>query len=151
VHPECTPWEYDPSQPGQPALVVPQGHWVVLGVNAGEREDVSAPIEGAVVRPAFRAHWAVRVGAGPGATALHLHDGALSNAGAATAHNTQRPRTRAQGMMVQAWASTIYQAHIRRPRLLCTSGCELQHLDPAWCGLAQSANTLRRQLKRRQR
>lgn len=135
VHPDCRPWLHASNDRPIP-VAVPAGHWIILGKGPGESEGVAAPPGGALVRPTFRARWAVRVGSGPGAIALHVHDhgsGAHEPAGARGA----------------SWVETVYQASIRHPNLLCPHGCESEQLRAEWRQMMESASAIKRERRRR--
>ena len=72
VHPDCVPWP-EPDEPRIP-IALPQGHWTVVGAKPRECHAIRVGQTGELVRPAFKAEWAIRVGARRGATAIHLHD-----------------------------------------------------------------------------
>lgn len=140
VHPGCPSWlGADPGVVGP--IAVPAGDWVLLGAGPGERESVLAPFEGALVRPLFHVRWAVRVGAGPGATVLHVHDRGLGlSACEPSASRKGRGAT---------WTDTIYQASIRRPDFLCHDGCASERLDAEWRQLKDAARRIKRSKRRR--
>lgn len=142
VHPDCRSWlgwETDQRIP----VAVPTGHWVLIGGAPGESESVVAPSEGALVRPTFRVRWAVRVGAGPGATAIHIHDyisGPSALRGAPLVRGKERGTS---------WADTVYQAGIRRPDFLCLKGCKEEQFSAEWRDLMEAARSIKRARRRR--
>ena len=151
VHPECKAWPE--AGCGRMPVAVPAGQWFVVGGRPGECRAVRAPLEGALLRPNFSAQWAVRVGAGPGATALHLHDehgvGSVADpVSEATellepASTTKRPTC--------SWEEAIYQAGIRRPRLYCGCRCSPAQLSAAWRQFMDLARAYKREMRRRRR
>jgi hypothetical protein len=143
VHPDCRSW-LEADIDGFVPVVVPGGHWVLLGAGPDESESILAPSEGSLVRPLFSACWAVRVGAGPGATALHIHD--LGFAACAGSPAAGRPSGRERGA---DWADTIYQAGIRRPDFLCPHGCANERLGAEWRQLMEAARSVKRARRRR--
>lgn len=154
VHPECIAWP-QPSG-GRFPVSLPVGQWFVVGLRPGEYQAVCVPPEGVLLRPSFRAHWALRVGSGPGAAALHLHDeyGRLLSpdgpAGCRAETDVSRPSS-AKQRSSDRWSETIYQAGIRRPQLLCGLGCSPAQLSAAWYHLMGLARTHKRKTRRRRR
>ena len=155
VHPECPSWYLVDSNLHDVRLVaLPTGHWVVLGREPGRRIVVSAPYGGAVVYPHFTASWAVSVGAGPGAKALHLHT--APNGKTLAEAGDQRTTTGVheggvasrQRRETLAWAETVYQASIRRPSIACFSGCSADELERCWRRLFDQARSIKRRLRR---
>jgi hypothetical protein len=138
VHPECRSWLEATGRNTVP-IAVPSGHWILIGAEPGESESVMAPVEGALIRPTFQAVWAVRVGAGPGATALHVHDPGIDI-------GARRTPTNERGA---SWPDTIYQAGIRRPNLLCPFGCPREPLRAQWHQLMETARSIKRARRRR--
>jgi hypothetical protein len=139
VHPDCRSW-LQPSIDRQIPVAVPAGHWVLLGARPDQSVAIFAPAEGAVVRPAFQMWWAVRVGAGPGATALHIHDHAFAPRPGAPVRREEHGAS---------WVDTVYQAGIRRPALLCQHGCGSERLSAEWHQLREAARTIKRASRRR--
>jgi hypothetical protein len=142
VHPDCRSW----LEPGidQPIpLAVPAGHWVLLGAGPGEGESILAPSQGALVRPTFQVRWAVRVGSGPGATALHIHDHGFGSS--ALQPGAQRALGKKRGA---SWADTVYQAGIRRPDFLCQHGCGDERLSAEWRQMMEAARSIKRARRR---
>lgn len=138
VHPDCGSWP-KPDNAHPIPVAVPAGYWVVLGTRPGESESIVAPSQGALVRPHFHARWAVRVGSGPGATALHIHDEGFSPSPGA-AHGKNRGAS---------WADTVYQAGIRRPSIRCQNGCGHEQLAAEWRQLMKAARSIKRARRRR--
>lgn len=152
IHPDCQPWP----QAGQSRVpfALPEGDWFVVGSEPGDFLAVGIQPGGATVCPDFRASWAVRVGAGVGATAIHLHD-KLSGEPEwrpGTKRPTDRGRvgrgSRSGDVAASTWAETIYQANIRRPMLGCSFGCSGMEVAKAWRQSAQRARKWKRQMKR---
>ena len=149
VHPGCEPWPEAGTT--RIPVAIPAGHWFVIGASPGQCRTLWAPPGGALVRPDFRTQWAVQVGPEPGAIALHLHDehdpdlsgdptseiAGLPRASSAAEHPTCR------------WEETIYQAGIRRPRLLCYLGCPSAQLSASWRHLLDLARARKREIRRR--
>jgi hypothetical protein len=142
VHPSCESWIGAEAEERLP-IAVPTGHWVLLGSKGGECESFLAPTEGTLVRTPFQSSWAVRVGSGAGATALHIHDRfvlhALESAGQLGIDEKHK----------LSWADTIYQAGIRRPVFLCPHGCVGAQLRAEWSHLMQLARSIKRANRRR--
>lgn len=147
VSPDCTRWPEDLEFSLPVAL--PPGPWTLVGRNAGEYETVHAPAEGGLSRPSFRIDWAIRVSAGRGATALHLHDNRApitsseQTSQAAALH--RRPRS--TDHITRHWAEVIYQAGIRRPLLLCAYGCGTDKLSADWRTTVERARALKRRMR----
>ena len=151
VHPDCQPWPQD----GEHRLPfpLPEGSWFVVGSEPGESLAVITPPGGAAISPDFRARWAIRVGAGAGATAIHIHD-KLSNGSECIDTSVPKDRSlsksgfRPGDFAARTWAETIYQANIRRPMLGCSFGCSRTEVAKVWRQIAARARTWKRQLKR---
>ncbi|WP_434425946.1 hypothetical protein [Nannocystis pusilla] len=141
VHPDCRAWLGASNDKPVP-VAVPAGRWIILGAAPGESEGVVAPMGGALVRPTFRARWAVRVGSGPGAIALHLHDSGFGAHGLAQASVPAKER----GV---SWVETVYQAGIRRPVFCCPHGCGHELLRAEWRQMMESARSIKRERRRR--
>lgn len=139
VHPDCTEWIR--SSETRPPVAVPAGHWYLVGAAPGDCIAASAPQEGALVRPAFTVVWAVQVGAGPGATAIHMHDPPPPEGTPVPVDSSRRLGCR--------WEEAIYQAGIRRPRLLCGFDCSREQLLAEWRVTMERARAHKRQLRRR--
>ena len=149
VHPECEAWP-EPDGRGNP-LALPQGEWTIIGAEPAQWESARGDAEEGAIRPRFTAQWAIRVGSGRGATALHLHD----------SHDEECVRKRSQmgGYAGEAarqrrhaagrWEETIYQAGIRRPNLLCGMGCTPAELAAEWRALVKRNRARKRANKRR--
>lgn len=143
VHPDCQPW-LEASGDAAAPIAVPAGHWVLLGTEPGESESILAPPEGALVRPPFDTQWAVCVGSGTGATALHIHDrGFVARAQKPSPHRASGKDRGAR------WTDTIYQAGIRRPDFLCQYGCADVRLGVEWRQLMEAARSIKRGRRRR--
>ncbi|MGO9930427.1 MAG: hypothetical protein ACLPV8_01215 [Steroidobacteraceae bacterium] len=145
VSPSCKPWRNGDEE--SCTIPVPPGEWILLGLSPGQRETVIAPAEGALIRRTFPVQWAVHVGGGRGAMALHIHHGNAALAGAQTGAGP-RQLVRAHAPSATGWADTIYQTGIRRPRFLCMNGCAHEQLKTEWCQLMEAARLIKR-LKRR--
>ncbi|MFN7970778.1 MAG: hypothetical protein U0166_00250 [Acidobacteriota bacterium] len=140
VHADCGPWR--PPDDGRPLpIAVPPGAWTLLGTSPGECLSILEPSDGALLRPPFHAHWAVRASSGPGATALHIHDSASN----ACPPGFEAPvRTSKAAGVARSWSDAIYQAGIRRPDFLCQHGCSAERLAGEWRHLMQAARSLKR-------
>ncbi len=141
VHPDCMEWTQ--SEETRVPVSVPGGHWYVVGSAPGECIPIAAPPEGALVRPVFAVSWAVQVGARPGATAIHIHDPPKPGSGSSSADTTKRLACR--------WEEVVYQAGVRRPRLLCGFECSQEHLLAEWRSTMEIARARKREIRRRQR
>jgi len=151
VHPDCMPWRslHDEAlAPGRTLVAVPRGTWTLVGQVPGQRVLVNAPEEGAALDPGFDASWAISVGAGPGAAAIHLQCVA---ARAATRAGDSCARSGAPMQDALRWAEVIYQAATRRPRLACISTCAAGEIEVHWRRLAQTARALKREHRRGRR
>lgn len=151
INPDCLPWLPAPkgdNRPTSAAIAVPRGTWTVVGHTPGQRTLVRARHEGALVSPPFPVAWAIKVGAGPGAIAIHYHT-------SKTARNALSVGTHLQGQQKPGalrWAEVIYQAAVRRPHLVCGSlACDAHRLEELWRDLVRSACALKRASRRRDR
>ena len=150
VHPDCVAWP-EPDELRTP-FALPNGDWTVVGAKPWECQAVRAGETGELVRPAFKAKWAIRVGARRGATAIHLHDPHDAPAGKETSAKKPRsPRRTPQEGIAGRWEEAIYQAGIRKPHLLCGHGCSAEELTAAWRDLAKRARARKRAMRKRQR
>jgi hypothetical protein len=128
-------------------LALPAGRWTVVGVAPGQVARTKYALRnGTIVACDFLPAWAIRVGAQRGATVLNVFPGA----GAPPAPDTTRARTSRglSGDGMRGWASSIYDAAIRRPQIgsLRATG------DPAaaiasWKGYARCANQIKRTIR----
>ena len=150
VHPDCVAWP-EPDESRTP-IALPQGDWTVVGAKPRECQGIHVDETGELVRPAFKAKWAIRVGAGRGATAIHLHDPHDAPAGKETSSRKPRsPRRPPPDGIAGRWEETIYQAGIRKPHLLCGHGCSTEELTAGWRELAKRARAHKRAMRKRQR
>ena len=155
VHPDCHSWPQ--SVRSRFPVVLPEGHWFVVGSKPGECLAATIPPDDAAVCPDFRANWAIRVGARAGATAIHLHAEPEHNSSIEPEPplETERPTSKKPGgrgpksvdHASSTWAETIYQANIRRPVLGCGFGCSRNELVEAWRQIARRAHTWKRHMK----
>lgn len=156
INPDCQHWPQ--TQHSRMSVALPEGDWFVVGSNPSEFLAAIIPSGGATVRPDFRASWAIRVGTGSGATALHLHDEADDEPtceieGPPSTKNTTSRKGDGRGSKFpdrasSNWAETIYQANIRRPMLGCSFGCSATEVTQAWRWIAKRARAWKRQKKR---
>ena len=151
VHPDCQPWPQ--AGESRASFALPEGDWFVVGSEPGEFLSASIPPGGATVCPDFRASWAIRVGAGAGATAIHVHDklndGPERQSGTKALTDRERAGSgsRPGDFAASNWAETIYQANIRRPMLGCSYGCSRTEVVKAWRQSAKRARAWKRQMK----
>ena len=152
IHPDCQSWPRE--NENRMPVALPEGRWVVVGSKVGEFLSASIPAGGATVRPQFIASWAIQVGAGPGATAIHLHDVSEALPESTRAGNNT-PVLQPSGRSSRSadhpsitWAETIYQSNIRRPILNCNYGCSPGRVTEAWSDIAKKARSFKRQLRR---
>lgn len=153
VHPDCQPWPA--AGESRTPIALPEGEWFVVGSEPGEVLGTSIPPGGATVCPAFGATWAIRVGAGVGATAIHLHDrlnGEPEEQYGIKMRTGDRGgagrRIRSGDAAASTWAETIYQANVRRPMVGCGFGCSHAEVVKAWRQTTKVARTWKRQSKR---
>ncbi|MDD9981583.1 MAG: hypothetical protein OXU81_09535 [Gammaproteobacteria bacterium] len=149
VHPACEPWP-DADGRGTP-LALPQGGWTIVGTKPGQLQSTRGEADEEAARPWFEARWAIRIGPGRGATALHLHDrhedgcaGRGNRIGGHGGHGADRSRAGAA-----RWEETVYQAGIRKPTLRCAMGCSAAELAAEWRTLMKRARARKRANKRR--
>lgn len=145
VHPACKPWCENGDAKAAALVAVPRGVWSVLGEAPGQRLEVSAPAEGALLDPGFCARWAVTVAAGAGAAAIHLHPTARSAPAAPKNPGSDR-RLPSRGEL--AWAAAVYEAAIRRVQLRCASGCSQSDLNGQWRKMWEAARRIKRRARR---
>lgn len=128
-------------------LALPRGSWTLVGAAPGE---VANPVlrspTGAVASCAFTAAWAIEAGAGPGARVL-----CLSIPAPPPRHVARRaPHGPSRGRL--AWASAIYNAVIRRPRMAALDGASCSPDDcSVWAEYARVARDIKRQCRRARR
>ena len=136
VHGE--PWT-PPSR--RTVLALPRGSWTLIGAQPGEvaAATLRTPT-GAVGSSPFSPVWAIEVGSGPGARVVCLS--------LAPPPPTRAARYVAHGGGALAWASTIYNAAIRRPRMNLLDG---QQCPPeyraVWIAYARLARDIKRQFR----
>ena len=150
VNPDCVAWP----EPGKSKIPIalPNGDWTVVGAKPRECQAARGDETGELVRPAFKAEWAIRVGTRRGATAIHLHDPQQETAGEGSfAKNLKSPRSRRADGIEGKWAETIYQAAIRKPHLLCGHGCSGDKLTVEWRALTKRARARKRAMRKRKR
>ena len=156
VSPDCTPWPRPCDQHTPVAL--PEGDWFVVGSEPGECLAVVVPRGGSLLCPDFPARWAIRVGAGSGATAIHIHgepsrsppggSSPLPGAEGPPHEIRQERRSKLETSASVEWAETIYRANVRKPMLGCGSGCSRADLGTEWRRLADRARKWKRNMKR---
>ena len=148
VHPACEPWPE--ADGGGIALALPQGEWTIVGAHPGQWQSRRGEADEEATRPSFNARWAIRVGSGRGATALHLHDRhedeCAEGHNDGDRHNKQGAEQSRAG--AARWEENIYQAGIRRPTLLCAMGCSAAELAAEWRTLMKRARARKRTNKR---
>ncbi|MBI4426003.1 MAG: hypothetical protein HY567_00320 [Candidatus Kerfeldbacteria bacterium] len=127
-------------------LALPRGSWTIIGCSPGQVcHSRGEFFRGTIASCPFHPSWAVQVGAGPGAVVA--------------AFTSPRPpqtvglheltgRTR---KMLDRWTSTIYEAHIRRPRFIGLNGAvpDASVVD-VWRQYTALAKEIKRRLKRPQ-
>lgn len=138
LHPELTPWP----PAGPDPFPVPPGNWTLVGHQPGASFTLGSTFQWLLVRPPFQARWAIKVGAGRGATALHLHDDF-------PAHCPAPESSEGSASASRDWAETIYQAAIRRPHLRCAHGCTEEQLEREWVMIRSLAKLHKRRARRR--
>jgi hypothetical protein len=141
-----------PSQPWTPppsrtVLALPRGSWTLIGAVPGE---VALPVfrspTGAVVSSVFPVVWAVESGAGAGARVLCL------SVPPPPPSRVMRFAPNGPGGRSLQWASAIYNATIRRPRMATLDGqpCRLGDCN-VWAEYAQTARDIKRRFRRTRR
>lgn len=134
--------------PLRTVVVLPRGSWTLVGATPGE---VALPAfrsrRGAVAWCAFPVVWAVEVGAGPDARVL-----CLSPKPPSPSRVPQFPAYGPVGRGLQAWASAVYNASIRRPAMeTLNSQASSAAARSAWAGYVQTARDIKRQFKKARR
>ena len=117
----------------------------MVGSETGEFLSADIPFGGATVHPYFPVSWAIRVGAGPGAIAIHIHDKYES---LSEGPEPNGPVSRSVDHASMRWAETIYQSNVRKPDLECSYGCSPARVAEAWYEIAKKARSLKRGLRR---
>lgn len=119
-------------------VALPPGSWTVIGPRPDELAKAHPSDRGTLLTTTFQPVWAVSVGSGPGATVLRLAEGDLPPT------SLDIGRGRPSDTQVD-WVSTIYAAHIRRPRFgwLCEP---VENVDPrtGWRTYWLAARALKR-------
>ena len=136
VNPECAPWPVsdDPCM----RVAIPEGEWFVVGRRPGEHSVAVLPAGGSLLAPKFCPSWAIQVGAGRGAVAVHLHGESL---------NGRVPESDPRD--AATWAETIYRAKVRNAAVHCPFGCPPAEVRREWKEFADLARAWKRQAKRR--
>lgn len=137
----------DVSHSRQAAMALPHGLWFVVGASPAESTIVdSGQWSGSVLNCSFNAVWAISVGSGPGAAALCLVDAPPLPEIFQPAYGKRERRC------VEVWASSIYNAAIRRPRLGAAYGAAaIPHLAEIWASYVERARQIKRALRARRR
>jgi hypothetical protein len=130
------------------AVAVPPGRWVLVGSTPGELAYPVCRSRGGVVAfCVFTPAWAIAAGAGPGATVLWL-DAKRRSPGRVERFSPHGLAGRNLGV----WASTIYNAAVRRPRLISLYGDEPGvEIRNAWAAFSRSARDIKRRFRKARR
>jgi hypothetical protein len=129
-------------KPVRLSVALPSGSWTVIGARPGQVVRAASSGRGSIVSASFPPVWAVSVGSGPGATVVCLIERPLPPMAA--------PFGRAQPSRSERdWASTIYEAHIRRPRVgwLCEPAAGVE-LRAVWRTYWLASRALKRRWRR---
>jgi hypothetical protein len=108
----CAPLAGAPNGPGQLSVALPPGSWTVIGARPEQVARGASSDMGTLVAAPFRPVWAVSLGPRRGAAVLCLTE----HPPAPEVVNFGRARPGVSAA-ARAWASAIYDAHVRRPRL----------------------------------
>jgi hypothetical protein len=141
VNPNCAPWECAEPCGSQIAIPLPAGTWTLVGAEQGTYTTVVISDQGGLALPGFSPSWALGPPARSHTTVLHLHPPAHFNA----SPTTLKPGRQARSAGV--WAEAIYQVHVRRPRIVCTDGCQPGQLALEWRRLFESARAAKRRAR----
>jgi len=117
----------------------------LVGANPGEVARPSCVHRwGALAQCEFDAVWAIQVGAGPGAVVLSVKESPTMPVWARSVKVQKAER-----MRWERWASTIYNAGVRRPRLgsLAIIPEEREH-EKAWKAYVGVAREIKRELRK---
>jgi hypothetical protein len=131
------------AQLGETSVGLPAGRWTLIGASPGEVADsvCRSPV-GSVAFCAFPPVWAIEVGAGPGATARCLR-ATVPEPNPIQLASGRRARRR-----LGAWASVIYNAAIRHPRLLSLRGDDASPaVQEGWEAFRLAARQVKRSLR----
>ncbi len=133
--------------PPRTVLALPRGSWTLIGAVPGV---VDVPMlrspTGSVASCSFPVVWAIEVAGGPGARVLCI------SLPPPPPRRVARFAPRGPSGGGLAWASTIYNAAIRRPRMATLDGQPCQPDDRAvWAEYARAAREIKRQFRRARR
>jgi len=151
VSPDCKPWHAESSRSSNDPLILPRGHWVLVGSRPGQHLYVDASDHGALVRPQFNAVWAIGPSNNTAGAVVHLHDNFERD------ERSYHPQVELRGnpkhwrgdkLNVRRWAEAIYQSSMRRPKIACTNGCPSEQVLDEWKSLARSAQGVKRQVRK---
>jgi hypothetical protein len=134
-----------PDSAGAPVmLALPPGRWTVVGATPGQvARPKHAFRSGTIIACAFAPAWAIRVGAGRGATVLTVFPGLEAPSA------PQIPRGKAINALsdrdVRDWTSSIYDAAVRHPRIeLLASEHDPGAASASWKAYARCARHIKR-------
>ncbi len=125
-------------------IALPHGSWTLIGPSADQVcQSHGGFFRGTIASCPFEPSWAVQVGAGPGAVVA-----ALANPSPPRTISLHRLTGQAR-KVVEIWASAIYEAHIRRPRLIGLDGAPpAAGAADTWRRYTALAKEIKRRLKR---
>jgi hypothetical protein len=134
-----------PEAPEQRAVALPPGRWVLIGAIPGEiTGSVSRSHGGGFALCSFEAVWAIQVAGGPGAIVLCVQDQPTPP----RLTKPHRLRDRRYSVLYQ-WASLVYNAAIRRPRVGFLNSSETPALlTETWGKYVKAARSIKRSIKR---
>ncbi|MBI4473473.1 MAG: hypothetical protein HY646_12455 [Acidobacteria bacterium] len=123
-------------------VALPSGSWTLVGRTPVEfARTQSQHRSGVLAKCAFTPVWAIQVGAGPGATVA-----ALELIGPEDSFSTRKRSPRGVRQL-EAWASVIYDAHVRRPRFLeVRRDLASDEVIKAWKQYVEEAKRIKRAL-----
>lgn len=123
---------------------IPTGSWVLIGKSPGEMHSAArTPFRSVFAAAPFDPVWAIEVGAKSGARAYCLRPSA------GPPGSEKLPSNEAKRRAIERWASTIYNANIRRPTLSVCEPTNASTLKELWAAFAECARDLKRRLRRR--
>jgi len=129
---------------GSGAIALPPGPWAVIGAKAGQVATGTASSVGGFVAASFPPVWAVSTRAGRGAYVLRIAERSAPPEVVGLVHSGFRVSPQ-----VRAWVLTVYNAHVRHPRLgwACEENMEI-NLRAEWQRYWLAARELKRQWRR---
>ena len=144
VEPSVSEHAQRPISTTEETVALPAGRWVLLGDRPDQVAYPACEHWGGVLATCpFNPYWAIDVGAGHGATVLCLSQ-------PPPPLTPQRVRiTRRNRRQCSTWATRIYDAHVRRPRLGAVRvELQVEYVRRRWAEYAVAAKAVKRALRK---